>query len=80
MDLVKNLLQQIVNRSNQNHHNNNTLYKETYEKIKKMTKTEILKRENHIYCHNLSSFSADREAIYMELGIILSVLENWPEN
>ena len=41
-----------------------------------MTKTEIIKRENEIYKNNLSGIHSDRQQIYMELGIIISVLGN----
>lgn len=41
-----------------------------------MTKTEIKKRENEIYQNNLSGIYMDRQQIYMELGIIISVLGN----
>lgn len=56
------------------HHSD--LYDKLYQKIQKMTKTEIKKRENEIYQNNLSGIYSDRQQIYMELGIIISVLGN----
>ena len=50
------------------------LYDTLYKKIQKMTETEIRKRENEIYQNNLSCLLTDRQEIYMELGIIISVL------
>lgn len=52
------------------------LYHELYQKIQKMTKPQIRKRENEIYQNDLSCISKDRQQIYMELGIIISVLGN----
>lgn len=61
-------------REQPTHHSD--LYHKLYQKIQKMTKTEIKKRENEIYQNNLSGIHSDRQQIYMELGIIISVLGN----
>tara|TARA_B100000674_G_scaffold464076_1_gene445690 strand:+ start:360 stop:614 length:255 start_codon:yes stop_codon:yes gene_type:complete len=61
-------------REQPTHHSD--LYHKIYQKIQKMTKTEIKKRENEIYQNNLSGIYMDRQQIYMELGIIISVLGN----
>lgn len=56
------------------HHSD--LYHTLYQKIQKMTNPEIKKRENEIYQNNLSGIYIDRQQIYIELGIIISVLGN----
>lgn len=61
-------------REQSTHHSD--LYDKLYQKIQKMTKPEIKKRENEIYLNNLSGIYMDRQQIYMELGIIISVLGN----
>lgn len=67
MDLA-NLLKQPIHHSD--------LYDKLHQKIQNMTKSEIKKRENEIYQNNLSGIYIDRQQIYMELGIIISVLGN----
>jgi hypothetical protein len=61
-------------REQPTHHSD--LYDKLYQKIQKMTKPELRKRENEIYLNNLSGIHSDRQQIYMELGIIISVLGN----
>lgn len=66
------LANQPNHREQPTHHSD--LYHKIYQKIQKMTKPEIKKRENEIYLNNLSGIYMDRQQIYMELGIIISVL------
>ncbi len=60
---------------------NNSLYEDLHDKITKMTKSDLQKREKEIYDSDLSFIYSDRTLIYMELGIITQLLyifqKNW---
>lgn len=59
---------------------NKTLYDSLHDKITKMTKQELQKREKQIYESHLSFISSDRSLIYMELGIITQLLYKFQKN
>tara|TARA_Y100000389_G_C17455538_1_gene517888 strand:+ start:2011 stop:2379 length:369 start_codon:yes stop_codon:yes gene_type:complete len=59
---------------------NKTLYASLHDKITKMTKQELQRREGEIYESDLSFISSDRTQIYMELGIITQLLYKFQKN
>jgi hypothetical protein len=59
---------------------NNSLYEDLHDKITKMTKSDLQKREKEIYDSDLSFIYSDRTLIYMELGIITQLLYIFQKN